>query len=340
MENHNSILTIISCNTNSDIKIRSLIHNIKYFLEISSEIAIINSLEFKSVELEKKVENMYKNVIINDTLTDDQCYNYKNKYEDINNLNNDELRDHWINTGKKENRSITNITHNIYFHYIPNDIFVCHGKWIYYLNKIHFEKFKNIILTNDSFIVTRPLLDFKQLINPDKEMVALLESYQISHHYPDFLRAYNVSGIQKLLKHYEKNKNNITDFLSVINNYEIKSSHIFNNIDILYKFPNKEPVNIHNDHVYLRSYLYKKYYPIVKIKRLISTCYFDNKLPSDFNADNYRMLNLDLQSFSNKDATKHFLQCGMSEGRLYKKNQQIILPNYLINYMKFIGFEL
>lgn len=338
--NNNNILTIISCNTNSDIKIRSLIHNIKYFLEISSEIAIINSSEFKSVELEKKVQNTYKNVIINDNLSEEQCYDYKNKYEDINNLNNDELREHWITFGKKENRSISDITHNIYFDYIPNDIFLGQGKWIYYLNKIQYDTFKNIILTNDSFIITRPLLDFKQLIHPDKELVALLESYQNSHHYPDFLRAYNVSGIQKLLQYYEKNKNNITDCLSVINIYEINSSHIFNNIEILYKFPNKEAVNIHNDHNYLRTYLYKKYYPIVKIKRLISTCYFDNKLPRDFNSDNYRMLNQDLESFSDKDAKNHFLQCGMNEGRLYKKNQQIILPNYLINYMKFIGFEL
>ena len=337
---NNNIITIISCHTNSDIKIRALIHNIKYFLEISSEVAIINSDEFKSIELEKKIQNMYKNVIINDNLSDEQCYNYKNKYEDVNYMNNDELRNHWINTGKKENRSISNVTHNIYFHYIPNDIFVCHGKWIYYLNKTQFDTFKNIILTNDSFIVTRPLLDFKQLINPDKEMVALLESYQSSYHYPDFLRAYNVNGIKKLLHHYEKNKKEITNFISVIINYEINSSHIFNNIDILYKFTNKAPVNIHNDHVYLREYLYKKYYPIVKIKRLQSTCYFNNILPKDFNVKEYKMLHPDLIDFSDKDAKNHFLQSGMNEGRLYKKTQQIILPNYLINYMKFIGFEL
>jgi hypothetical protein len=340
MENQNNILTIISCHTNSDIKIRSVIHNIKYFLEISSEIAIINSSEFRSIELEKQIHNKYKNIIINDTLTDDQCCDYKNKYEDINSMNNDELRNHWIHHGKKEGRIISNITHNIYFDYIPNDIYVCHGKWIYYLNKIQYSIFKNIILTNDSFVVTRSLLDFKQLINPDKELVALLESYQYSHHYPDFLRAYNVNGITKLLYYYEKNKKNIRNFYSVIINYEINSSHIFDNIDILYKFPNKECVNIHNDHVYLREYLYKKYYPIVKIKRLTSTCYFNNILPRDFNSEEYKKLNSDLSHFSKKDATNHFLKYGMNEGRLYKKNQVIILPKYLINYMKFIGFDL
>lgn len=340
MEDSNNILTVISCHTNSDIKIRALLHNIKYFLEISSEIAIINSVEFKSIELEKKVQNIYKNVIINDRLSDNQCIDYKIKYDDLNNMNNDELRLHWITCGKKENRNISNVTHNIYFDYIPNDIYVCHGKWIYYLNKIRYDTFKNIILTNDSFIITRPLFDFKKLIHPAKELVALLESYQSSHHYPDFLRAYNTLGIVKLLNYYKKNKEKITNFLSVIVNYEINSSHIFNNIDILYKFPNKEPVNIHNDHVYLRTYLYKKYYPIVKIKRLISTCYFNTSLPSDFNANEYKMLNQDLIGFSNKNATNHFLHCGMKEGRLYKKNQPIILPDYLMNYMKFIGFTI
>ena len=87
-----NILTIISCHTDSDIKIRSLIHNIKYFLEISSHIAIINSDTFRLIKLKEKIQEVYKSVIINNKLNDEQCYAYKNNYEDLKYLNNYELR--------------------------------------------------------------------------------------------------------------------------------------------------------------------------------------------------------------------------------------------------------
>ena len=59
-----NILTIISCHTNSDTKIRSLIHNIKYFLEISSHIAIINSEQFRHINIEEKIQKLYQMTVI------------------------------------------------------------------------------------------------------------------------------------------------------------------------------------------------------------------------------------------------------------------------------------
>jgi hypothetical protein len=334
-----NILTIISCHTDSDIKIRSLIHNIKYFLEISSHIAIINSDIFRSINLKEKIQEVYKNVIINNELNDEQCYAYKNKYKDLKNLSNNELREHWSSFGKKENRTFFNSMYNIYFDYIPNDKFVCHGKWIYYLNKIDYINFTNIILTNDSFIITRSLFDFKQLIKPNIELVALLESNQEKHHYPDFLRAYNVSGIKKLLNYYEMNKENITDFLSVVLNYEINSSYIFNNVDVLYKNKNQHDKNIHFDDNLMQDHIYNKNYPVIKIKKILFNDYDINELPLDFDSKEYKVLNNDLEKFSDEDATKHFLNHGINEGRLHKKNQVNVLPYFLENYLKLIGFD-
>jgi len=269
--NDRKILTIIACHTDSYIKIKALLHNLKYFMELSSTIYIINSAEFKYLNIDGEIKNVYKNknIIINDVLSDELCYIYKNKYYDLYELTNDQLRQHWKTYAIKEKRSLTVASINIYIDYIPNDKFVCHGKWIYCLNKIDYAIYKNVILTNDSFIINRSLTDFKSLINPATEMVALLESLQIKRHYPDFLLAYNIRGIRKILKYYEENKHLISDFQSVIENYEVNNSTIFNNVEVLYKNPSGFIGNVHFDDTYVKEYLYNKNYPIVKIKKAV-----------------------------------------------------------------------
>lgn len=333
------VLTIISCHTDSNIKIDALMRNIKYFLEISSSIVIINSLEFKNIGLEEKIRNAYTNITINDYLTDEHCYAYKSKYDDLNKMNNNELRNHWTLCGKIEKRTLPIPIINISFHYVANDKFVCHGKWIYYLNKLTYTFFKNIILTNDSFIITRSLFDFKKLVQPNTEMAAFSESYEETFHYPDFLRAYNVIGIIKLLKYYESMKDKIDDFDSVIREYEIRSSYIFDKVDVLYKSPPGFLLNINFDDIKLKDYLYKENYPIIKIKKLfILNIYNITTLPADFKSIEYKMLNSDLVKLSDEQAKRHFLIHGIEEGRFYKRCQKVILPDYLTNYLKLIGF--
>ena len=336
-----NILTVIACHTDSRLKVRALIHNLKYFFELSTSISIINSDQFRSIHLEKKIKEQYKNIIINDYLTDEQCEYYKNSdmNNDLKSLNNDQLREYWISFGKKENVLFIN-TPRIYFDYLPNDKFVCHGKWIYYLNKIDYNHFNNIILTNDSFLITRSLFDFKELIHPEKDLVALLESYEIKHHYPDFLRAYNRSGTRKILEYYEKNKQNITDFYSVIVNYEVNSSDIFDNVDVLYKVNSNITSNIHFNNDLLRFFLYNRKYPVIKIKKMQLNFYNFTTLPSDFNSIEYIMLHSDLNGFSPTKAKNHFLHFGIKEGRFYKKNQVTSLPKFIERYLTMIGFPL
>jgi hypothetical protein len=339
----NNILTIIGCHTNSDIKINGLLHNIKYFMEISNTIVIINSLEFIDLNIEEKVKTVYfnKNIIFNDVLTDELCYIYKTKYIDLSNFNNDQLREHWIKYGKSEKRTFSFPVYNLYFDYKPNDKFISHGKWMHFLNKFNYRVYGNVILTNDSFIITRPLLDLKSLINPNTELVSLLESYEIKHHYPDFLRVYNSIGMNKIMRYYAMNANKITDFQSVINIYEVNSSHIFNGVKVLYKNINGFKGNIHFDNNYLKDYLYNRQYPVVKIKKLLlNNIYIDRNVPDDFNANEYKLLNADLLGLTDVDALHHFKNHGMNEGRTYKTNQVIKLPEFLEQYMSLIGFKL
>ena len=333
-----NLLTIISCHTSSEIKINALLHNIKYFMELSSTIVIVNSTEFKNLNIEEKIKNEYpKNIIFNDELTDELCYLYKKKYADLTRLNNEELKKHWIEYGKSEGRLFSFQTHNIYFLYKQNDKFISHGKWVYGLSKINSSKYDNIMLTNDSFVITKPLTELALLIEPTTELTALVDSYQTKYHYPDFLRIYNHNGLKKIIKYYNDNKSKITDFFSVINVFEINSSLIFKSVKVLFKMNYKG--NIHFDNEYLEDYLYNKNYPVVKIKKITSNFYIDKNIPSDFNVKDYKTINADLVNFSDNDAFNHFKNCGLNEGRLYKKNQMCNMPTFLQNYMNLVGFK-
>jgi hypothetical protein len=332
-------LTILSCHSDSDIKINAILYNLKFLLEISSTIVIVNSDEFKGI-LEQRLPIMYnqKSIIINDVLSDELCYLYKTTYADLQHLSIIQLKNHWIEFGKKEKRNFPIPTYTIYFEYTKNDKFIAHGKWLYSLNKYNYTAYKNIILTNDSILITRSLYDFNKLMTPDTEMVALLDSYQTKHHYPDFLRAYNSVGIKKIINYYQENKQKITDFFSVITIYEIESSYIFNSVNILFKSADTTPVNIHFSNTILFDYLYNKQYPIVKIKKILNTEY--ETFPLDFNKKEYKMLNADLKHLNedNDELKIHFQEHGMKEGRPYKKNQLQNKLMFLDIYLKLVGF--
>ena len=55
----NKTLCIIACHTDKEYKIKILINNIKYFQEISYDIIIINSNEFKNLNIETLLEKIY-----------------------------------------------------------------------------------------------------------------------------------------------------------------------------------------------------------------------------------------------------------------------------------------
>jgi hypothetical protein len=231
--------------------------------------------------------------------------------------------------------NIKKINNNIKFFYLPNDKYLCHGKWCSYLNTINYKEYDNITLTNDSYLITKSLNNYKNLIQKDVELVALLDSHEIRYHFPDFLRTYNKSGIEKILKYYIINKYNISTFYDVILYYEINSSSLFNNVKVLHKSIKTHKLsNCHFDNVELKEYLYNLNYPIIKLKKLINNTYPINfKIPLDFNASEYKLLNFDLSHLNNLELRKHFINSGINDGRLYKKNQIITLPTFLIDYL-------
>jgi hypothetical protein len=267
-------LCIVACHTSSDLKIKCLKHNMKYFEEITNDIVYINSTEFAG-------ENVIDNMI-----------------------------------------------------YINNDTTVCYGKYLHVLQNMDIGKYDNIILTNDSYLITKSLSGFKSLFTDSIEMTSLCCSNETARHYPDFLRRYNKVGIQKIIQFYKSNLSNNKSFLSLIGNIEVKCHIIHNNsINVLFDSIPGYIGNIHIDNTQLKEYLYNKNYPIIKIKKLQFTTYNNRQLPTDFNPIEYRRLNPDLREFNNNDAKNHFINYGMAEGRTYKINQQLIHPEFLTQYV-------
>lgn len=280
-------ICIIACHTNSDLKIWALLHNIKYFLEISDKIIVINSIEFEKSDISHKIKEEYK--------------------DDI---------------------------ERIEFQYHENTNLLGQKKWYDCLNNINTGEHTYFILTNDSFLLTRSINDFKNIFSANIEMVGIIESHEEKHHYPDFLRCYNRNGITKLLNFHKiinetLDVNNIT-CLDVVFEYEIKSTSIFRTKKVLYTSNYNK--NLHFEDEESKKYLYERNYPIIKIKKLQTTKYdLENHstLPNDFNSDKYKLLNPDLQSLDDEQLKQHFLRFGMKESRKYSKSQLCILPDYL-----------
>jgi hypothetical protein len=206
-----------------------------------------------------------------------------------------------------------------------------------YLNKNDCDHYDHVVLANDSVLITRSLKDFRSLLDPATEMVALTDSNQTRFHYPDFLRAYNQQGLKKIKHFYTIKRPFISNFQSVVQVYELESSTIFHSVRVLFKSPD-EPVNIHFDNALLANYLYFKNYPLVKIKKINNNEYPDNHVPLDFKVSEYKKINVDLSELTDEQARLHFINCGMKEGRYYKTNQPQNKLELLENYLRLVGF--
>jgi hypothetical protein len=172
-------------------------------------------------------------------------------------------------------------------------------------------------------------------------MTALVASNEIAFHYPDFIRRYNSVGIHKIMNFYKNRLINHYTFAELIVEFEVKSHVIHNNnVNVVYDAIPNYLGNIHFDNSKAKEYLEYKNYPIIKIKKLLCAAYDNKSPPSDFNPYEYKTLHPDLLSFSDADASAHFIKYGIVEGRLYKKNQKVTLCAFLLEYLNKNNSEL
>ena len=290
-----NIITIIACHTNSNLKKISLINNIKYFLEISDKIIIINSDEYKN-----ETEEIFNNYNDNDY--------YSNKIE-LHYVPNDKFYCYskWINyldsiDFMKEEKKYTDFI-------LTNDSFVVIKNLSNFKNIFH----EDIELS--SFMISN---------EGKKHSQDYLRRYSFE----------GLSKIKKYYKDCIKNNYDIKCFKKVIDIFEMNSYAIFKEDKKNYLFQEeKKDVNVNFDDYYLEKYIKHNNYNIIKIKKLQFTVYDSNELPFDFDPFVYKNINPDLKNNKNyndkKSLIKHFLLSGKVEGRLYKKNQKIKIPTYL-----------
>jgi hypothetical protein len=171
-------------------------------------------------------------------------------------------------------------------------------------------------------------------------MSSLVSSNEIEYHHPDFLRCYDASCIHRLVDFYNEGISKVQGFHDLIHFYEIPSTYIFTERNVLYELPEDYAKNLHFDDEMLSRYLNHHDYPIIKYKKIQYTYYSDDAImPSDFDPDVYKSLHIDLQHMTLEDAAYHFRYMGIKEGRTYKRDQTIIIPEYLCDHLPEWIFE-
>jgi len=156
---------------------------------------------------------------------------------------------------------------NVDYKYVENDpVFICHAKYMYYFQNFSYSQYEQIIVTNDSYIICRPLNNFGSLLNQNYDMVGLLASNQIRYHFPDFLRCYKTRSIPALVNYFANNRNLVHDNLSLVITYEIDSTYVFSNRKALYDPESDDNIHFHDGEI--TKYLLHKDYPVIKLKKM------------------------------------------------------------------------
>jgi hypothetical protein len=320
-----SNITIITCDTDNLLKINTLINNLKYFIEVSNEIIIINNSKFKNVIENKLLTNdIY---IINKQLNNKQTHMYINQNPDISNLSIKEAKTHYLVNEHKEHRMIDGLS-KLNFIYDDSLNHNYQKKWYNYINNGEMIKGKSrFILANNSFVIIKSLNKLASLSNTsNKEMISLFDSsYNQSYNYPDYLRIYTKTGINKLIDFYKIN-------FKLTNNskkIEINSTNITNSKKCLFLIKDNHIKN--KDKHILDNHIDDICFPIILLSKIKYICYDNTNIPIDFNPEIYKQLNKDLINLDNITVTKHFIKYGIPESRQYKKNQLFKTNKYIFD---------
>ena len=157
----------------------------------------------------------------------------------------------------------------------PNNSELDCGKWMRYLKDYYRGQIYNyIIFTNDSYFLHNSINHFYNgAVESMKDLYGFTSSTQIHYHYQSFLFAIQTSMIRKLINHYNRVKNKLTDYMSVVGNIELQLFKVFNPscgccLD-LGRIPGNRGRNVffNNDSLYL-SLRESGIVPMTKIKRI------------------------------------------------------------------------
>ena len=97
---------------------------------------------------------------------------------------------------------------------IENDNKADFGKWIHVINNINLDRFNNIVLINDSILISNPIdFYFNLIIEKNKDLYGYNDSTETGeYHYQSYLFSIKLSAINKLIDYYNGIKNNINSW--------------------------------------------------------------------------------------------------------------------------------
>ena len=352
------------------LRLSTILNNLLYFAEIAFDVVVVvgdddeNPTKSFMTALE---ESSYREFfIVNNLLTDVQCRLYANSHLDLAEAfaTLGELRDHYEHHGAKEQRYVPYVAASLTIVKTMKTPFqLCHHKWLLALERfVDLTKYSDYILTDDSILIVRSLLDFVDAtFRADVEMSVFLASNDMGEktHYPDFFRRYNRRGIEKIRNFYadtvhdaqrklreyqqdpsDENINPIT-YEYMVRNFEIGSGAIFNDVAIYRKAAEKTAADIHF-FPFVKSWIVDQGYEIVKLQFLRSrrfdypADFTDSQrprrardLPRDFTPHDYAKLNPDLSHLDDLALRRHFRKHGIKEGRIYTRSQLNQLSGFL-----------
>ena len=283
-------IVIIACHTYSELKLETILNNIKYFKDNCNVIYLINSQEYKG-ELEKYLNN-----------------DYINKYFNLNN-NNPKLKE-------------------IKIQYYKNTRLLCHEKWFKCLETIKYESNK-ICLTNDSFLIVNSIdrmfkstsdmfsilssnegtyhyPDFLRVYN--KIGIKKWKEYYLNNIYKCNEHADLVEIMEIRSSNMNLNKDSLFKFPD-----SYKGNIHFDDIN-LKKVLNQDKYPIIKLKRILNCNLYKTEF---------------KNIPDDFDANIYRNLNSKYNHYTDNELKKHFIELGQKMNLSYKYNQKRIIPEFI-----------
>ena len=313
-------------------KVFNIVNNLKYIFEFSETIYIVNSIDFRDdLTLKTMISNTYTNVIINNDVSPEILKEYRKNNPDLSHFNEPELINHFLTQGRHENRFDRKF-YFVHFLYSNNTQFLCYDKYVEFAKCVDISSMDSIMVTNDSFLITRSLTPLFELHNNGFEMVGIQASNEVKYHYTDYLRIYSNFGFKKLIAYINGICANFSPtLLELIVQIEVNSTYIFNSKSCLYDVEPDYNGNINFDDEKYANYLNDFNYPIVKYKKLKTYSYDSLELPLDFNGNLYKIINPDLADVA--DPASHFINHGIKEKRSYKNGQIPRLPQYLKEYM-------
>ena len=113
-------------------------------------------------------------------------------------------------------------SHSKYYE-IPNSSYLDFGKWVFVLNnKVDYNEYDYIILTNDSFIIESPINHFLNLaFKFNVELFGYNDSTQNRYHYQSYLFCLRRDAIPTFIEKVKNPFLQIRNQLDVINNFEL-----------------------------------------------------------------------------------------------------------------------